>query len=331
MRMYATETNVIYSIKRIAKLLPLAALTIAIGVGCSGETENAQDLFELAQSHQAAGRLDDAVITYTEAVRSDPELTAGYVNRGNIKLQLGAHDGALIDYRKALQLRPDHFGAIFNSGIINYLKGDFDQALDLYNRALDIDPDAFDAYINRGNLYFATGRYEDAIRDFTVVIEKGEDKEHAYYSRGDTYSDLGNFELALADYAYVTTNPYTPFREWIAYHRLERPDEADQIVAEYADTMPSDALPLDAAIVYGYLFGRFDEEEISDFLDDLEAQENDEALVVLCFYVGSAFAVKGDEAEARSYFERGTQEQAHTVSEYASMKQLLRTMDAAAE
>jgi len=331
MRMHATNTNAIHRIKRIAPLLLLTALLIAVGVGCGSEKENAQELLELAQSHQAAGKLDDAVLTYTKAVRADPELTAGYVNRGNVKLQLGAFDGALLDYEKAIELQPDHFGAVFNSGIIHFLNGNFDRALAQYDRALELNPDNFDTHLNRGTLFFAMGQYEDAIREFTVVIEKGSDPEHAYYSRGDAYSDLGKYELALADYSHVTTNVYTPFRKWIAHHRLEQPEEAEQTIAEYLDSLNKESVPNDALAVYGYLSGNFDEEKIDGFMNEYEVQGYEEGTVAVCFYLGSAHVLKGDLTKARSYFERGTRDEMLTVSEYASMKHALSAMDALAE
>jgi tetratricopeptide (TPR) repeat protein len=55
--------------------------------------------------------LDEAVSTYTEALRLKPDYPKAHNNLVNVLLAQGHRDAAVRHYREALRLNPDHEGA----------------------------------------------------------------------------------------------------------------------------------------------------------------------------------------------------------------------------
>lgn len=53
-------------------------------------------------------RLEEAIMDYTAAIILDPRLAVANLNRGDLRLRIGAHDQAIADYNEVLRLEPNH-------------------------------------------------------------------------------------------------------------------------------------------------------------------------------------------------------------------------------
>ncbi len=60
------------------------------------------------------GRLDQAVASYTKALRIKPDYADAHSNLGNALIDLGKHEEAIASYTKALQIKPDYAEAYNN-------------------------------------------------------------------------------------------------------------------------------------------------------------------------------------------------------------------------
>ena len=135
------------------------------------KTLSAQEYFERGYQHYNAGRFQEAIADYTQAIKRKPDYAVAYNNRGVLYRKLGDVEAALRDYNAALQHDPQNANAYNNRGLLYENKlGDKDAALRDYNAALQHDPQYAMAYNNRGALYHRQGDYDAAIRDFEAAL-----------------------------------------------------------------------------------------------------------------------------------------------------------------
>ena len=59
---------------------------------------------------------ENAIMHYTEAIKSKPDFTAAYYNRGTAYYKKGEYDNAITDFDKAIELKPDYVDAYYNRG-----------------------------------------------------------------------------------------------------------------------------------------------------------------------------------------------------------------------
>jgi tetratricopeptide (TPR) repeat protein len=74
--------------------------------------ENAYAHNNLAMALAGAGRLEQALDHYRQAVRHDPRYASGYANQGVVLARLGRGAEAAAVYRKAIDLDPNHMAAL---------------------------------------------------------------------------------------------------------------------------------------------------------------------------------------------------------------------------
>ncbi|HEV2845489.1 MAG TPA: tetratricopeptide repeat protein, partial [Thermoanaerobaculia bacterium] len=92
----------------------------------------------LAASHQAAGRLDEAVEAFGKALELAPEATPGYVHLGEIRLLQGRFEDAEAALRKALPMP----AARALLGQVALARRDFKAAVEHLQAALETAPEA---------------------------------------------------------------------------------------------------------------------------------------------------------------------------------------------
>ena len=102
----------------------------------------AQDYFNRGYAAVEAGRWDDGIRDYSEAIRLKPDYTEAYNNRGNSYLDKGDKDGAIADYNEAIRLKSDYAAAYWGRGNAHDKKGDRQGAVAEYSRYLELVPNA---------------------------------------------------------------------------------------------------------------------------------------------------------------------------------------------
>lgn len=82
------------------------------------------------------GDLKQAVKSYDEAIRIDPEFAAAFNGRGLAQAGLGYMDNAIEDYCMAIEINPDFVDAFNNRGKAYANKGSLDKTLEDYDNAI---------------------------------------------------------------------------------------------------------------------------------------------------------------------------------------------------
>ena len=101
---------------------------------------NARAVYEDGVDHHAAGRLDEAISAYREAIRLQPDLVEAHINLGVAFEARGALDEAAASYRAALAANPEHPFAHVNLGNLELRAGRVADAIACYRAAIAIQP-----------------------------------------------------------------------------------------------------------------------------------------------------------------------------------------------
>ena len=121
-----------------------ALLVTVLLLAACGSPDGAEEYNLAGVQHFEAGRMEEAVAAYSEAIRLDPGHPAAYYNRGQAYFTLGRPRLAVDDHTKAIELSPD-------------------------------DPEQALAYADRAMSYTLLSRDEEGQSDMAKAIELGFD------------------------------------------------------------------------------------------------------------------------------------------------------------
>ena len=87
-----------------------------------------------------ASALDDALTTFNEIVRREPEFAEGWNKRATIYFLLGQPEKSLADCDEVFKRNPRHFGALSGAGQIHLQLGNPRRALEFLRRSVEVNP-----------------------------------------------------------------------------------------------------------------------------------------------------------------------------------------------
>jgi len=106
-----------------------------------------RNILRQARRYWFENEYDEAINSYTEAIKISPDDALAYCGRGDAYYQKGEYDKAIIDYTEMIRVYPD-----------------FKTACDL--------PTVEDACCRRGDAYFKKMEYDNAIHDYNTAIKR---------------------------------------------------------------------------------------------------------------------------------------------------------------
>src|SRR5262245_14269007 len=116
-------------------------------------------------------RLGDAVDHYTKMLDGDPNNDTWFAFRGWARFRAGKPDEALKDYAEAIRLRPRAASYYGNRAVIYRELKKFDEAIADHNTAVELSPDSEAVYVNRGVTYTRKKEFAKAAADYAKVLE----------------------------------------------------------------------------------------------------------------------------------------------------------------
>ena len=94
-----------------------------------GKSDNAAEMHNKeGLAAFSAGKYEEAIRHYNEALRIDPDNARAYNNRGVAHAKMGKFDRAISDYTKALELNPRFAEAYQNRALANFRARDYDRS-----------------------------------------------------------------------------------------------------------------------------------------------------------------------------------------------------------
>ncbi len=185
------------------------------------------------------GRLNEAVVHFNEALRSNPryynaandmgvalmrlgrldeaiEVFKGVLNMGGIRwsevyanlglayAQKGHLDLAVQNCRQALLFDPDFVPAHINLGMTLAMRSEYAEAIAHYRRALEINPDKPEIYNNLGAAILnMTGDLSQAAEQFRQAVRLKQDYNNARLNLATVLTRQGKFDEAIMEYRQV--------------------------------------------------------------------------------------------------------------------------------
>jgi cellulose synthase operon protein C len=148
--------------------------------------------------HQA-GRTDEALASYRQAVEVDGKYVLGWNNLGVVQAQGGGAntDAAIESFRTALQLQGTFSAARLNLALLLYQLRRFQLSLEAYRQVLSSAANSAPAWNGVGLVLVELKRFQDARNAFVRAVEADPDHAGAHYNLSFTLSNLGDFDGAL--------------------------------------------------------------------------------------------------------------------------------------
>lgn len=105
----------------------------------SGDDE-VDRLYRTGLEEMSAGRLDDAIATFSRIIEQKPDFAEGWNKRATLYFLAGDLAKSLADCDEVIKRNPYHFGALAGYAQIYIRLERYDRALDYARRALAINP-----------------------------------------------------------------------------------------------------------------------------------------------------------------------------------------------
>jgi len=156
-----------------------------------------------AQMRLELGDSIQALSDLDRVVQLDKGNAYAFAIRSMILVQNDREDEALEDMNHAIRLDPEQSSFYNNRAMIRYNKGDLRGAMSDYDQALELSPNEVLSYYNRGILRAQIGDRNRAIADFTKVLEFQPDNTFAAYNRAILRDEVGDLRGAVDDYQLV--------------------------------------------------------------------------------------------------------------------------------
>ena len=152
---------------------------------------NALAHYRLGEVLGRAGRIDEALGEYLEAIRLKPDFAEAHCNFGLILCDY-KHDsgGAILAFREAIRLKPDLAFAHYNLANAMQNEGPRDEVIAEYREAIRLKPDLAEAHCNLGMQLRLQGRFAEALTELELGHKIGSQRAHWHYPSGVWVEEL---------------------------------------------------------------------------------------------------------------------------------------------
>ncbi|MBF0407209.1 MAG: tetratricopeptide repeat protein [Candidatus Riflebacteria bacterium] len=152
----------------------------------------------LGRLYSEQGRLTDALSSFNDALRLDPNNAEALANQAYISVLKGKDiDLALKNAQRAVEMQPARSEFRHTLGWIWFKKGELDNSIEHLSEAVKLNPGYLLARYNLGLAYYLTGNFPSALKAFETVITSKPDHVKAVLFRGITLAKMGKIPEAL--------------------------------------------------------------------------------------------------------------------------------------
>lgn len=195
--------------------------------------DNAEVNFYLGRFNSNNGSYSRAAQNFEQAIESNPDYVAAYVEYGDMLVELEDYEQAIKQYESALELADQ------NVNILNKLadaygeNGQYDKAVSTYQKALDQSENDFTARKGLGDIYMEQGQLENAIDSYNDALEVRADADTSL-SLARAYLQTGELEDAKMELdSVLSTNPYSGEAYMLMGDYYLKQDSSERALEEY--------------------------------------------------------------------------------------------------
>ena len=154
----------------------------------------------VADGHTTAGRHQEAITAYKQALDADPDSAIAYNGLGMVYTGLKQFSEALDAFKRALRLDPASAWTYSNLGLVYIEMKMFSDAIEALRQAIKIMPDLSVAHFNLGIAYAGVERYRAAETSYREAIRLAPSFADAQYGLGLVYLYLHDRNAARRQY-----------------------------------------------------------------------------------------------------------------------------------
>jgi tetratricopeptide (TPR) repeat protein len=140
------------------------------------------------------------VSIWQDTVDKRPNSARAHFNLGTALEQAGRVQEAIEHYEQALRIKPDFADAHSNLGVALAQQGRLQEAIEHWEESLRINPDSADAHFNLGLALARTGRVQEAIEHWEQTLRIKPNYPEAHYNLGLALEKLGRTQEAITHY-----------------------------------------------------------------------------------------------------------------------------------
>jgi tetratricopeptide (TPR) repeat protein len=159
------------------------------------DPENAEAINELGTVLLSAGRFEQALQRFQQALEISPSLSTR-TNIGVALRHLNRLEEAISCFKQIIAIAPDDAIACFHLGTTLHLSGKPDEALTWLRRACDLCPSHAESALELGKLLQVLKRKDEAIREYQRAASLKPDCLEALLSLGGLLQEVKQFEAA---------------------------------------------------------------------------------------------------------------------------------------
>ena len=161
---------------------------------------NARAHSELGSALSAAGRGEEGMAEFNEALRLSPDDAVTNLDLGAALGKAGRLDEAIAHIQRALASNPALAEGHFDLGWLYAGKGMTREALGEYARAIELRPYYYDAHCNIADLLTKEGRFAEAIPHYEAALGAGPPDPDLYYNLAYARIRTGSIADAVTAY-----------------------------------------------------------------------------------------------------------------------------------
>jgi len=229
--------------------------------------------------------------------------TVQYRSPAGVEYRSLQDTGAVARAQAALAADPRNVGLIIQLGVAQSGARQFREAIQTFTNGLQIEPNNALLYRWRGHRYLSVRELDRALADLNRGFELDSTLYGVIYHLGIVRYLRG--EYAAAAQLFARAQPRAPDAGelagatdwlWMSLSRAGRANEATAMLARRPDSLPT-------AVAYAQRLKLY-RGQINPDAVFTPADTADVAVATLAYGIGNWFLVRGDTAQARSWFER---------------------------
>lgn len=143
------------------------------------------------------GQYQEAMESYSHALRCRPEFVDAWLNRANVGYAMGDWSRALSDLARVQALKPDTVVIPHLKGLIYTAAKDYPNAKREFTALLERDGEDAEAWINLGTVLYYEGKLDSARLVTETAIRLAPEEPNAYNTLALISTDEGEYDRAM--------------------------------------------------------------------------------------------------------------------------------------
>jgi tetratricopeptide (TPR) repeat protein len=170
-----------------------ASARLIVGAATRGG-DPAGNIYQDGETAYAAGKYQEAVVAFGEAVRLKPSWAEAHYALALSLTETGKLEDAIREFGEVVRLKGPYQMVVLSHYNIGNDYSDlkkYVEAIDAYRLSIDLNPDVSESHNNLGLAYSALDRVAEAIPEFEQAVKLSPEYASAHYNLGVAYLQTG--------------------------------------------------------------------------------------------------------------------------------------------